>query len=77
MALREGIELRFAPVTHVHVGYGEGDVVRLDMLTIEEAREVIVRICDELDVCRHDLHDMRKRLQHARSQYNVGRRKHA
>jgi hypothetical protein len=36
--------------------------VRLDAVTIEEAREVIVRICDELAVYRVDLHDARQRL---------------
>jgi hypothetical protein len=59
MKLREGIELAHAPVTHVHV-LGAAGVVRVDKLTIEEAREVIVRICDELQTYREDLYALRQ-----------------
>jgi hypothetical protein len=58
MALREGIELRFPPVTHVYTSASPYPV-RLDAVTIEEAREVIVRICDELAVYRDDLREFR------------------
>jgi hypothetical protein len=58
MKLREGYELRFPPVTHVHTTPSE--VVRLDDLTLPEALEVIVRACDELEVARHDIARLRK-----------------
>lgn len=50
-------ELGLPPVTHVYVGR---DLVRVDELTIEEAREVIIRICDEIEVARRDIYRLRK-----------------
>jgi hypothetical protein len=43
-------ELRHAPVMFVHTA--EREVTRIDMLTPEEARAVIVRLCDELAEAR-------------------------
>ena len=63
MALREGIELRFAPATHVFAGHAQ--VVRIDALTIEEAREVIVRLCDDLEAARQENHELKRRRRHA------------
>lgn len=40
------------PVTHVFVG---GRLVRVDALTIFQARRVIERLCDELDEARDTL----------------------
>jgi hypothetical protein len=66
MALREGIELRFPPVTHVYTS-ASPHPVRLDTVTIEEAREVIVRICDELAVYREDMREFRLYRQELRA----------
>jgi hypothetical protein len=38
------------PATHVHLE--DGHVYRIDELTLEQARQVIVRLCDDLEVER-------------------------
>jgi hypothetical protein len=47
------IELQNPPATHVWTG--EKMVKRIDKLTLEEAREVIVRLCDDLQEARDAL----------------------
>ena len=43
--------LTYPPATHVHLQ--DGFVYRIDALTLEQAREVIVWLCDKLEVERH------------------------
>jgi hypothetical protein len=42
--------LHYPPATHVHLE--DGHVYRIDALSLEEARRVIVRLCDDLEVER-------------------------
>lgn len=43
--------LQYPPATHVHLA--DSYVHRIDMLTLEQAREVIVWLCDQLEIERH------------------------
>lgn len=61
--LRHPTDLAYPPVTHVHVP-GQPHVVRLDALIIEEAREVIISLADQLMVLRHDLAELRQARKH-------------
>jgi hypothetical protein len=47
------IGLQNAPATHVWTG--DKHVKRIDKLTLEEARDVIVRLCDDLQEARDAL----------------------
>jgi predicted DNA-binding antitoxin AbrB/MazE fold protein len=46
-----------APVTHVYAG--NGVLKHLRELTIEEAREVIVRLCHRLELARAEIQDLK------------------
>jgi hypothetical protein len=41
----------YPPATHVHLE--DGHVYRIDMLTLKQARWVIIKLCDDLEVERH------------------------
>ena len=43
--------LQYPPAIHVHLD--DGHVYRIDALTLEQARQVIVRLCDDLEILRH------------------------
>jgi hypothetical protein len=44
-------QLTYPPATHVHLD--DGHVYRIDTLTLKQAREAIVRLCDNLEIERH------------------------
>lgn len=42
--------MQYPPATHVHLD--DGHVYRIDSLTLKQARAVIVRLCDDLEIER-------------------------
>jgi|SRR5215472_4510478 len=46
------LEVLSMPTTHVHLE--DGGLERIDQLTLEQARQVIARLCDELQTMRRE-----------------------